>query len=89
MGGGGLFGISPKDIFNRLKQSFRTSQEWEEDWLFYKGMQKEPQEGSMAGRDEVFAARKKNAEMRLTPSCSKNECNLALAVERETVEVGD
>ena len=49
-------------------------------------MQKEPQEGSIAGRDEVLAARKKNAAMKVTQTCPKNVCSPALAVERATVE---
>ena len=60
--GNTLFDISPKDLYQIPKTPRNPF--WQEDWSFYQGMLKHPQEGSMTGRDKVLEARRKKAAAR-------------------------
>ena len=57
-----LFDISVANLYQVL-QNTRTSF-WQEDWSFYQGMLKHPQEGSMISRDNVLEKRRKKAAAR-------------------------
>lgn len=58
--GNELFDISPTNLYELLKSS--RNPDWYEDWLFYQGMLKDSQEGSMLGREKALDDRRKKAE---------------------------
>ena len=59
-----MFDVAPSDLEARLRASSKSNPDWEEDWLWYKGMSQVPQVGCMTSRDCVLAARKGRQEAR-------------------------
>ena len=54
-----LFDIAPTDIEEKLRMSYKTNTEWQEDLTFYRCQSAVPQVGSLGARDQVLEKRLK------------------------------